>query len=210
MSKFKTKLLSIRTTCHQINKTSGFLIISLVIASLSACSNSPNTTTSQSSPTTAPSSEAMKSPITQAVQKAISIPGVSKSKEISFQTPPKGVTVGFFDAVNGSAQPNQTLPKTKPFEVSGWAVSSDKKKPAESVIITIGEANIPVAIASVKNNRPDVVKILKTPSLFKSGWQTSIDPSSLSGEKVMLKAWSYDSKTKKATLLGNKHEIVFQ
>ena len=212
MSEFRTVLRFMMKPCSQITKTSGLLIISLVFAPISACSSTtPEATSVQTSPTTVSSPVAAESPIiAQAVKPTVTIPGVSNAKDIIFKTPPKGANIGFFEGVNDSGKLSHTLPKTKAFQVLGWAVSGDGKRPADYVIITVGQANTPVALASVKISRPDVGKVLKNPALAKAGWITSVAPSSLSGQKATLKAWTYDPQTKTAVLLGKIHEIVLQ
>ena len=216
MYQFRLSLQLIRSTYSQVTKTSKLLVVSAAVAAISAYSPATEATNNsvQASGNRKLLPQASFFPknqeTSQPVKLAVTIPGISNPKQISFKNPSKGVVVGVFEAVNNGAELSNTITKTKPFLVSGWAVSSDKKKPASSVIITSGEANTPVAVAVVNLNRPDVSKFLKNPSLTKSGWVTRIVPSSLSGQKVTLKAWSYDPQTKTAIMLGTTHQIILQ
>jgi len=72
------------------------------------------------------------------------------------------------------------------------------------VIITYGDNNSLVAVAP-NLDRPDIVKLLKNPAYNKSGWSTTFNSLPTAG-KVALKAWAYNSASKK--LPTETHEVV--
>lgn len=191
-------------------RASALLVISTFIASLAACNSSPQNTSVNPSPTISP--EVSGSPASQTNSpdstSKVSIPGIKSSAEIIFKEPTKNSNDGNFEAVNDSTKLSHDIPKTVPFNVAGWAAYSDHSRPADLVIITVGEDNTLIAVAPVTIDRPDVVKMFKKSALAKSGWSVPIDPASLPSDKVILKAWAYNPTTKEATPLDPKHKIL--
>ncbi|CCI36700.1 hypothetical protein [Microcystis aeruginosa] len=186
------------------------LTFPIFLASLVACNSSPEVNKVNPPPTASPSSEAPTSPNTQTTTSNVSIPGVQNYTEIIFKKPQKNSSNGFFEAVNDSPELERELPKTSPFRVSGWAVNADFTQPADLVIITMGDDNTPIAIAPLTIDRPDITKGFKKNALAKSGWSATIDPISLPNNSVVLRAWSYDTTTKKAIQLSQEHKLTWK
>lgn len=211
--RLRLTLQSVVTSHIQMAKISLILTISALVASLTACnSNSvPESTTSPQASINSPSPDVNSSPPLQAAtQSNVAIPGVQSAAEISFKQPSKNSPVGFFDAVNGDVTLKNNISKSKPIQVAGWAVSPDYSKPADFVILTSGEENTPVKVVPVNVGRPDVAKGFKKPSIEKSGWLAAVEPSLLSGEKIILKAWAFNPTTKEAIQLNKIHEITWK
>lgn len=102
------------------------------------------------------------------------------------------------------------MPKATSFNVSGWAILSNENRPADTVLITSGDTNLIVAVAPVNLARIDVVENFKNPVYENSGWSTTITPSTLADNQVILKGWAYNSATKEATQLNNSLEVIFK
>lgn len=192
--------------CHSAK----ILVISVIAISLAACSPATETASTSTDPaslppantvTTASSPEAAVSPT------SVTIPGVTEVGEISFK-PPSKTALGHFDVINNSSTQRIEVSKANPITAAGWAILADKGKPADTVLITQGDNNSLVAVASVNSERPDVSKILKNPVYQKSGWGTTFKASALPAGEVVLKAWVYDSATKEATQLEPTHQVV--
>lgn len=177
---------------------------------LAACAPANQTTTSPdaASPpptvaTTSPSPPATELPV------GVSIPGVTNVGEINFITTSTGAQ-GFFDGVNGSNASRIEVSGTDPINVYGWAILTNKGRPADNVIITYGDNNAVVAVAPVNVERPDVAKVLNNSAFTNSGWNISFDASTLPEGSLMLKAWAYDSEAREATQLTNTPEIIIR
>lgn len=141
-------------------------------------------------------------------QANIAIAGVKSVKEIDFKVTSNSAN-GFFNGLpDGSSGPKVEIPKATPFNVSGWAILSDENRAADLVIITYGDSNSLLALAPVNLERPDVVKALNNPAYKNSGWSTKVNPANLPNDKVLLKAWAYNSARKQATLLNNSLQVV--
>ncbi|MUL36694.1 hypothetical protein BWI75_10125 [Gloeocapsopsis sp. AAB1 = 1H9] len=168
---------------------------------LTACPNNQTATTS-------PNSAVTTTPLPQTESLAsVNIPGVTNVGEINFKTTSTGVQ-GFFDAVNGSNAAKVEVSRTNPTNIYGWAILANKGRPADNVIITYGDNNIVVAVATVNVERPDVAKVLNNSALANSGWNINFETSTLPEGSIILKAWAYDSETKEATQLTNTREIT--
>jgi hypothetical protein len=123
----------------------------------------------------------------------------STEPEISFQVYSKEQRAGYIDAINNApSQTNLTVPAGQPIILNGWAILPDASKPADKIIVTVGNEKIIAPIEVQVYDRPDIVKAYKNDNLVKSGWITTIDSAKLSGSQVSLQAWSYDAATKKA------------
>lgn len=186
-------------------------LVSLAIAvSLAACSAGTET---NNSPTTSASlppidSASSSSPQTTTSPASITIPGVADVKEINFKAAQNSAN-GFFNGVpDGPSGPKVEVPKATPFNTSGWAIISNEGRPADMVILTYGDTNSVVAVAPVNLQRPDVVKTLKNSAYQNSGWSTTVNPSALPDDRVVLKAWAYNSASKEATQLNNSLQVV--
>lgn len=134
---------------------------------------------------------------------------IENPEEVTFITDDETKVVGSFDVVNGNKAPTQTISQETPITVGGWAAMSSDGKPAEKVIITVGEDNSIVAMLPVNVERSDVAEALKNQAYLKSGWQGKIEPSQLPKNTTTLKAWAYNPSTKEAFILANVYEVNF-
>ena len=194
-----------------------FGVISVLALSLAACAgNSDTAKDSTTSPdnTSETAAKTAVSPVvnktsTPANGKSVAIPGVKNISQVKFKAPPtnKPLGAGVFDVVNNSNKQNHKVSKSQAVTVGGWAIIPNKNKPANNVIITLGDNKTVVAVASVNALRDDVAKTLKNPALKNSGWNTQIAPSTLPTGKVVLKAYAYDSGTKEAIQLNGNHNL---
>lgn len=185
------------------------LVVSVIVVSLGACSPATETTTtSNDSVSPAPTSVATSSPLTTSSPTTVAIPGVDNVGEINFKPASPNSSSGFFDAVNGSSATKVEVSNKTPIVARGWAILPTAGRPPDSVIITSGDSNSLVAVATVNLARPDVVRILKNPAYRNSGWNVSFNPSALPTDQVVLKAWAYNSARKEALELKNTHEVV--
>jgi hypothetical protein len=135
----------------------------------------------------------------------ITTPEFKNIREINFKA--TAFQKGYF-RINGSSVLQQEVCKSDPLTVSGWAVIADEIRPADKVIITYGDNNSIAAMAPVNLERPDVVKVLKNPAYKNSGWSITLNLSTLSVSKLVLKAWAYNSVCKEATPLKATYEVV--
>lgn len=192
-----------------IRKTK-FIIASAFLIALTACGG---TTTQTSTPTNSP--EATSPSPTETPQATTPSPTettgttTASTDGITFKEPVKDKLNGYIDSLNNSNKPSQTIEAGKPIQLSGWAVTPDQSKPADSVLITYGDNNTVATTIPVTISRPDVAKSLKNPALEKSGWTAKLDPATLNlGGTDRIRAWSFNSQTKEAFPLGNSYEIV--
>jgi len=185
------------------------LVVSVIAISLGACSPATETTTTPTdSVSPAPTSVATSSPQTTTSPPTVAIPGVKDVGEINFKPASPNFTSGFFDGKNGTRETTFEVSKATIFNISGWAILANENRPADMVIITYGDTNSLLAMAPVNLERPDVVKVLKNPAYKNSGWSTTINPSTLPANQVVLKAWAYNSANKEATQLSRTHEVI--
>jgi hypothetical protein len=185
------------------------LVLSLIAISLAACSN--GTDTSNSSTDSVQTSTPINSPPTSepTVSTSVTIPGVKNITEVKFNTT-NNSSNGVFDTINGSTTPTTQVSRETPITATGWAVIPDEKRIADRVIITYGDNNSLVAVVPVNLKRPDVEKALNNPAYSNSGWNATFDSSALPTDKVVLKAWAYNSASQEATQLSSTREIVFK
>lgn len=190
-----------------------FGLISVLALSLSACGDNSGTATNETTPpdnstaAVAPAASPVADKITTTA--SASIPGVKSISEVNLKSPPANSKfgAGVFDLVNKSSALTHKVSKTAPLTLSGWAILGSKGTPADNVIITLADNKTVVAVAPVNVARPDVAKALNNPAYKNSGWSARINPSSLPTDKVVLKAWAYDSATKEATLISGNHNL---
>lgn len=184
------------------------LSVAAIAVSLTACSSPSEVTQTEPNPVESPLTQTEPNPAESPTEVAVT--SVADLGEVKFQDTQETSTSGSFDAVNGSGQPNHSLSKAEPLILEGWAILPTQGKPADKVIITAGDDNSVVTVAPVEVERPDVAQAQNNSALAKSGWATTIDPNTLSGDRLMLKAWAYNADTKEATPLGNVHEVMLK
>lgn len=189
------------------------IISALVVISLTACSSGTQNNQSSSDSTSPSNSQTTEAPDPNAPPVATapatsSVGEVPQPEEVKFQESATDVSSGYIDTVNDSANPKQTIAKTQPIIIAGWAVSRDQKQPADLVLITIKDNKSIISTAKVDGERQDVANTLKNPSIAMSGWNVEIDPATLPSETVELQAWAYDTETKEAYPLNNTTEIT--
>jgi hypothetical protein len=86
--------------------------------------------------------------------------------------------------------------------VSGWARNPDTGNAANEVIV-VGDNQKILSYTKVYKQRPDVEQIYQNKALSSSGWSATVDKNLLSVGSNTLKAYVYDSLTKKAYLINN-------
>ena len=129
-------------------------------------------------------------------------------REIKFK-PASSPAHGFFDGIsNGSSGPKIEVGQATTFEVSGWAILSNKKKPADLILITDGNTNSVVTVAPVNLKRPDVAKAMNNSAYKHSGWRAELNTSILPTSPIVINGWAYDSASKEATQLDNSLQVV--
>lgn len=139
----------------------------------------------------------------------LAIPKITNIGEINFKPVVGSSPNGFFEQVNGSSAKTIEVQKANIVNAGGWAILVNEGKPADKVIVTHGENNSVIAVASVVNSeRPDVAKALQNNAYFQSGWSVTFNSSILPAGKVVLKAWAYNAARKEATQLNNSFEVV--
>lgn len=184
------------------------LTMAVLAVSITACSSPSVTTTDTSSPASSPSPQATNTPQTTDIGNSTTIPGVKSVEEVEFKPADPNFSYGYFDGVNGSTATSHEVSKSEQIQVGGWAFLPEQGRPADSVLITSGDNNSLVAVVPVNLERKDVVKVLKKQAYQKTGWSGNLDPATLPSEKVILKAWAYNSASKEAIQLANTHVIT--
>ncbi len=177
--------------------------VSCMALILGAC-GSPQAVEQTTEPSQVESTAPEEEPTTEVAKAEIENP-----EEVTFITEDETVVAGSFDAINGNNAPTQTISKETPISVGGWAAMPSNTKPAEQVIITVGDDNSIVAVVPVNVERSDVAEALKNQEYLKSGWQGKIEPSQLPEEATTIKAWAYSPSTKEAFILPNVYEVNF-
>ena len=119
----------------------------------------------------------------------------------------RGDDVGLIDLVNDSGAPEQAIANNTPIKVAGWAILPRQNKAADRVILTVGENYIIAAMTSVNIDRPDVAASFKNPDLTKSGWTVEINPSVVTGDVMVLRAWAYDPINQEVYRLNNTFKL---
>ncbi len=193
---------------NSMPKFAQHIALATTVALLAACS--PNNTTTTNAPTETTPSQTTSEQITptDAGNFIAAIPNVKDISEIQFVQPPEELSGnGSIDAVNDSATTTHEVTASTPITVAGWAIIPAKNRPANQILLTIGEDNKIIGVATVDQPRPDVATALKNPAVEKSGWVATVDPSLLPAEQVTIKAWAYDAETKEANLLKSTHTI---
>jgi hypothetical protein len=174
-------------------KKSFRLIVLSLVASLFACANTtPNAQVDSNSSTASNSTPSQTAEVTGTQP-------TTTEAEINFQAYSKEQPAGYIDAINDApSQTNLTVPAGQPIILNGWAILPDGSKPADKIIVTVGDEKVIAPTEVQRYERPDISKAYKNDDLVKSGWITTIDSTKLSGSQVSLQAWSYDAATKKA------------
>ncbi|MDV3000257.1 MAG: hypothetical protein N5P05_001863 [Chroococcopsis gigantea SAG 12.99] len=205
---------------YQTMKNIRNLILSVALVSLVACSSTQEATNPSpaESPVAIQPEATAPSPPTLQLPPASPLPtgatpaapeGLDPAK-ISFESAPKGAAIGFIDTINGVPAKNiDTVGKNTPIKLSGWATLPDSNTPAELVIITTPDKKI-IATTPVNIDRPDVAKALKKDEFKKSGWTVTIPADKITGDKVSIVAWAYNSSTGKAIPLSNIAQLTMQ
>ncbi len=190
-----------------------FGVISVLALSLAACGDNSGTATNETTPsdnsTTAVTPAASPVADKTTTTASASIPGVKSLSEVNLKPAPTNTKygAGVFDLVNNSPASTHKVSKATPINLAGWAILPTQGKPADNVIITLADNKTVVAVAPLNVARPDVAKALNNPAYKNTGWSVRINPSTLPTDKVVLKAWAYDSASKEATPLSGNHNL---
>jgi len=88
------------------------------------------------------------------------------------------------------------------FQLSGWAVSNDGSRPADSVLLTRelpGQEPEVFALARVGFPRQEIAEKLNRQSVLRSGWAKQVSIDETASRNLVLKAWALDTTTGKIT-----------
>ena len=88
------------------------------------------------------------------------------------------------------------------YQLSGWAMSDDGSRPADSVLITYelpGQDSEVFALARVGFPRQDIMDKLHRESVLRSGWAKQITLNQTLPKNTVLKAWALNTKTGQVT-----------
>jgi hypothetical protein len=188
------------------------LMVAVIAILLAACSPGTETTNTPTDTATSPSIDTASSSSPQTGERgstaSAEVLGVKSISEINFKNTSKNSPNGYLDGINGSGATQIEVPNSTPITVRGWAILPNEGKPADKVIITSGDNNSLIAVVPVNVERPDVAKNFKNPDYKNSGWNITLNPSTLPTSKVVLKAWAYNSANKEATQLNSTREVT--
>lgn len=132
--------------------------------------------------------------------------GVKSISEISFKLTPLNTTSGYFDGTTNVETINKTS-KPALIKLWGWAIIPEEGRLADLAIITQNNNSL-IAVAPVYHERRDVANASNNPAYMYSGWIAKINLSTLSVDKMLLKAWAYNYDKKEAIQLDRTHELV--
>jgi hypothetical protein len=91
------------------------------------------------------------------------------------------------------------------FQLSGWAVSNDGSRPADSVLLTRefpGQEPEVFALARVGFPRQEIADKFNRKSTLRSGWAKQVSIDETTSSNLVLKAWALDTTTGKITPLS--------
>ena len=120
----------------------------------------------------------------------------------SRSTIPNFYDYGWIDSVTPTSGDN--------FVASGWAILENGRS-ADAVLLSYqddkGEPKV-FTVAPVKFDRPDVSKVMKNSAYNRSGWTAQFSRKNLPNQKLEIKAWAYDVKTKSSYLLSGSNTLM--
>lgn len=95
----------------------------------------------------------------------------------------------------------------------GWAVLSDRREPADGIVLAYEESNGSFAIFDLvvkRTQRPDVAQALQRPRRLPVGWEHSFTLPQASGKPIKIAAWALDASTGKLCKLTKAYLIDAQ
>ena len=98
--------------------------------------------------------------------------------------------------------PPEVIYRNDVIEMSGWAVLSEKQKPADAVYLSYGDQNQLITVGKVNQNRSDVAEVLSVFEYSHSGWFIRVPTTVLPLGNTVLKVWAYDAETETLTQIG--------
>jgi hypothetical protein len=93
---------------------------------------------------------------------------------------------------------------------SGWAISPEKERPADAVLLTYEDASgepTVFAVADTESKRRDVVEALKADAYYKSGWERFFPPTALPAGATEIGAWAFDAEAGRAFELNGSRAL---
>jgi hypothetical protein len=96
------------------------------------------------------------------------------------------------------------------FELTGWAVSTSRNNPADCVLFTCESVGIEPMIFSLMDRRmlrPDLAAKFKDQNYFVAGWRKTFTAATLPKGSLQVKAWAYDTRSRKITPLAGVVQI---
>jgi hypothetical protein len=95
----------------------------------------------------------------------------------------------------------------------GWAVLSDRREPADGIVLAYEESNGSFAIFDLvvkRTQRPDVAQAFQRPRRIPVGWEHSFTLPQASGKPTKIAAWALDATTGKLCKLNKAYLIDAQ
>jgi hypothetical protein len=95
----------------------------------------------------------------------------------------------------------------------GWAVLSDRREPADGIVLAYEESNGLFAIFDLvvkRTQRPDVAQAFQRPRRIPVGWEHSFTLPQSSGKPIKIAAWALDANTGKLCKLNKAYLIDAQ
>jgi hypothetical protein len=95
----------------------------------------------------------------------------------------------------------------------GWAALSDRREPADGIVLAYEESNGSFAIFDLvvkRTQRPDVAQVLRRPRRIPVGWEHSFTLPQASGKPTKIAAWALDATTGKLCKLNKAYLIDAQ
>ena len=80
----------------------------------------------------------------------------------------------------------------------GWAVLSDRRDPADGIVLAYEESNGSFAIFDLvvkRTQRPEVAQAIQRPRRLPVGWEHSFTLPQASGKPIKIAAWAVDAST---------------
>jgi hypothetical protein len=85
--------------------------------------------------------------------------------------------------------------------IVGWAIIPERKKPADSVILTYEQSDdsvTPFAIVKINGLRPDIATAFHQSNYRYSGWQANFPSDKIPTQATQMTLWAFDTETGKA------------
>ena len=135
-------------------------------------------------------------------------PGLRKSLSIENGEQRRTMPIdacGWFDLIQ--------LKEDTTYFARGWAMLSDRKEPADGIVLAYEEADGSFAIFDLvvkRTQRPDVAQAFRRPRRLALGWEHSFKLPQINGKPTKVAAWALDATTGKVCKLNGSYLIDAQ